>query len=172
VPGGPKPMPSPGGQVSGMGGGVPPRRPPGGLPHGRPWAEPRKIGCGVRRRLPTSVRAVGLRQVDGMALGTQPAVQWVVAELGRLWAVRAVCGPWKVAQQREATLTDGERFRCSTPLLAPGSGGLLGLPEDLVNLMDPTVALAGRADLRDGRSRELLRLGRVGCGVPKVGLHL
>jgi hypothetical protein len=35
-------------------------------------------------------------------------------------------------------------------------------PEDLVNLTDPIVALAGRADLRDGWSRELLRLGRVG----------
>jgi hypothetical protein len=54
-------------------GGVPSRRPPGGLPHGRPWAEPRKVGCGVRRGLPTSVRAVGLRQVDGMALGAQPS---------------------------------------------------------------------------------------------------
>ena len=60
-------MPSPGGQVSRMGA-VPSRQPPEGLPHGPSWAEPRNVGCGVRRGLPTSVRAVGLRQVDGMAL--------------------------------------------------------------------------------------------------------
>ncbi len=45
---------------------------PDNLPEGyhtvRSWAEPRKAGGGVRRGLPTSDRAVGLRQVDGMAL--------------------------------------------------------------------------------------------------------
>ena len=49
----------------------------GGGPDGFSWAEPWEVGCSVRRRLPTSVRAVGLRQVDGIALGTQPAcVGW------------------------------------------------------------------------------------------------
>jgi len=55
-------------QASGMGGSVPPRQPPGGLPRGRPRAELGKIGRRWRRGLPTAVRAVGLRQVDGMAL--------------------------------------------------------------------------------------------------------
>lgn len=33
----------------------------------------REVGCGLRRGLPPSIRAVGLRTVDGMPLGTQPA---------------------------------------------------------------------------------------------------
>lgn len=60
-------MPSPGGLVSGMVG-VPSRRPPSGLPHGRPWAELGEVGRRLRRGPPTAVRAVGLQQVDGMAL--------------------------------------------------------------------------------------------------------
>lgn len=54
------------------GGTVPSRRPPRGLPHGRPWAAAlhgRPLVC--VEGLPTDDRAVGLRQVDGMALGTQ-----------------------------------------------------------------------------------------------------
>ncbi len=54
-----------------MAGSVPSRRPPGGLPHGRSWAEFGKVGERSRRGPPTSVRAVGLRQVDGMALESQ-----------------------------------------------------------------------------------------------------
>jgi hypothetical protein len=82
-------MPSPGGQVSGMGA-CHPDDLPGGLPRGPSWAEPREVGCGVRRGLPTSVRAVGLRQVDGMALGTQPAQveQWATTGHSR-----AIHGP-------------------------------------------------------------------------------
>jgi hypothetical protein len=68
---GQKLVPSPGGQISRMGA-CHPDDLPEGLPHSRPWAEPRRVGCGVRRGLPTSVRVVGLRQVDGMTLGTQP----------------------------------------------------------------------------------------------------
>jgi hypothetical protein len=52
-------------------GGVPSRRPPGGLPHGRPRAELDEVGRRMCRGLPAGDRAVGLRQVDGMALGRQ-----------------------------------------------------------------------------------------------------
>lgn len=56
--------------VSGMVG-VPSRRPPSGLPHGRPRAELGEVGRQLRRGPPTAVRAVGLQQVDGMALASK-----------------------------------------------------------------------------------------------------
>lgn len=59
--------PSPGGQLSGMVS-VPSHRPPSGLPHGQPWAELNDVGWRLRRGPPTAVRAVGLQQIDGMAL--------------------------------------------------------------------------------------------------------
>ena len=70
--GGP-PAPSPGGQVSGMVG-VPSRRPPFGLPHGRPWAELGDVGRPVASRArPRPPARSALQQVDGMALSKHGA---------------------------------------------------------------------------------------------------
>jgi hypothetical protein len=49
---------------------------PGGLPHGHPWAERAKRGRRLRQGSPTGGRAVGLRQVDGMALSGQGSPAW------------------------------------------------------------------------------------------------
>lgn len=56
-------------QISGMGSGrAIPSTSPEGLPHGRPRAELGDVSRQLRRGPSTSVRAAGLRHVDGMAL--------------------------------------------------------------------------------------------------------
>jgi len=61
-------MPSPGGQASGGGGPCHPENLPEGY-HAATGGQSLARPVRLRRGLPTGVRAVGLRQVDGMELG-------------------------------------------------------------------------------------------------------
>jgi hypothetical protein len=92
---------------------APSRRPPGGLSHGAPEAE--LIAHCRLLRPPPERRAVGLRQVDGMALGTLVAVD-----------VDDLYGP-SLGRGRTPTTRSGQRrFRGLD--VQPC---LVGLPEDL-----------------------------------------
>jgi hypothetical protein len=73
-------VPSPGGRSPGWAT-VPSRQPPSGLPHGRPWAELIEGERRLRRGPPTAGRAVGLQQVDGMALAGLGGA----AAVGHIW---------------------------------------------------------------------------------------
>ena len=84
-------------------------------------------------------------------MGSGPTIgELSAACAGRLWAVWAVAGPCKHTHQRETTLTDGRSFPLVSALQRPRSGGLLGLPEDLVDLVGSATVSPGRLTSRDG----------------------
>ncbi len=108
----------------------------------------RRVGCSTWTPAPGPLRGK-LADATGCPLPAARPGEDPRSDDQRVWTGPSVGRPSGLndGQQHETTLTNGEGFRWSASFYEVPGSALLGLPEDLVNLNDRT--LAGRADLRD-----------------------
>ena len=157
---------------------------PDNLPRGsttRPlMGRAHNVRCGVRRGLPTSDRAVGLRQVDGMALWARPwnaerrirqpqrsqraGLQvlrhgWVTAVLGhQKGGIRGSTGPYRATRRGSSTSRDSNPTR----LTPAHPGRAFGTKRSLTRVALPSWA-------RESQGRRLRRRDDRTC--PRAHRH-